>query len=165
MHEPPGGRAAAPAGLISVRDDRGFTLVELMIVVLIIGLLVGIALPTFLGARTRAQNTAAVADLRTGLSASKVYFTDGDSYLGFDATAAESLEPSLQWADAGDPPAGVVAISDVSAANIDMVRVSDSGTYFCVTDVSNSPGGVHFGKGADYASMDTSLECLALPSP
>jgi type IV pilus assembly protein PilA len=136
-----------------------------MIVVLIIGILVGIALPTFLGARTRAQNTAAVSDLRSGLAASKVHFTDGDTYLLFDATAAEAIEPSLQWADAGDPPAGVVAIAEVTDDDIDMVRRSDSGTYFCVTDVSASPGGVHFGKGPDYDSMNTSLECLALPSP
>jgi type IV pilus assembly protein PilA len=166
MHQAPGGRAAERGGLIVAHhDESGFTLIELMIVVLIIGLLVGIALPTFLGARTRAQNTAAISDLRTGLSASKVYFTDDDSYLGFDAAQAETLEPSLQWADAGDPPTGVVAVAEVTATNIDMVRLSDSGTYFCVTDVSNSPGGVHFGKGPDYASMDTSLECLALPSP
>jgi type IV pilus assembly protein PilA len=145
--------------------EAAFTLTELMIVVLIIGLLIGIALPTFLGARSRAQDTAAVSELRTGLAASKVYYTDGDTYLGFDAAQAEALEPSLQWADAGDPPSGTVAIAEVNSSDIDMVRISDSGTYFCVTDVSASPGGVHFGKGDDYASMDTSLECLALPSP
>ena len=49
--------------------EGGFTLIELMVVVLIIAILIAIAIPTFLGARTRAQDRAAQASLRNALVA------------------------------------------------------------------------------------------------
>ncbi len=55
-------------------DDHhaGFTLIEIMVVVTIIAILVTIALPTFLGARQRAQNRGTQAGLRNAFSAAKV---------------------------------------------------------------------------------------------
>src|SRR5207249_10514890 len=77
-------------------DDEGFTLIELMVVVLIIAILIAIAIPTFLGARARAQDRAAQSDLRNGLTAEKTVYTDNSTY---DATTAvmSAIEPSLNW--------------------------------------------------------------------
>ncbi len=170
MHGRSNGHVAAGGDAVSARSgsEGGFTLIELMTVVLIIAILIAIALPTFLGARTRAQDTAAVSELRTGLAASKVFFTDGDTYTGFDTIAADKVEPSLHWGGNVDPPPPTVAIAQAAGNNVDLVRRSDSGTYFCVSDIAASPGGVHFGKapaGATYADLDTQAECFALPSP
>src|SRR5690348_9077923 len=67
-------------------DEQGFTLIELMVVVLIIAILIAIAIPTFLGARQRAQDRAAQSDLRNGLTAEKTVYTDNQSYSAVVAT-------------------------------------------------------------------------------
>src|SRR5438067_7831376 len=80
-------------------DEDGFTLIELMVVVLIIAILLAIAIPTFLGARTRANDRAAQSSLRNALTAAKTIFTDSQDYTQASSGAIAANEPALTLLD------------------------------------------------------------------
>jgi len=63
-----------------IKNQKGFTLIELMIVIAIIGILAAIAIPQFAAYRTRSYNSAAQADLRNAATAQEAYYVDWQTY-------------------------------------------------------------------------------------
>jgi type IV pilus assembly protein PilA len=134
------------------RDDEGFTLIELMVVVLIIAILIAIAIPTFLGARQRAQDRAAQSNIRNAFTAEKTYYTDAQAYT---ATVSDltAIEPSLSYTGAAASLAasGNLVYVAVSGTNNDTVTLgarSGSGKCFWLQDNTTT--------GTTYASSTAS---------
>lgn len=141
-----------------MQDDKGFTLIELMVVVLIIAILIAIAIPTFLGLRRRAQDRAAQSDLRNTLTNAKAFFADTEDYSTVTAAALQSQEPSLLFVDGvtASAPGNDYSVSvNVGTTNIaddtfSAARLSASNTCFWIKDIGTSDpaaGGTFYGLG------------------
>jgi len=71
----------------SSQQPRGFTLIELMIVVAIIGILAAIAVPQFAQYRASSFNSSAIADMRNIMTAEEAYYVDNQVYVNLPAIA------------------------------------------------------------------------------
>src|SRR5437868_8214385 len=83
------------------QKEQGFTLIELMVVVLIIAILIAIAIPSFLGTRNRANDRAAQSSLRLAVTAAKTTFSDTDDFSKADKNTLAAIEPSVTFTDTG----------------------------------------------------------------
>ncbi len=77
-----------------LRREHGFTLIEILVVVMIIGVLAAIAIPSFLSQSGKSRDAAAKVAGRTAQQAIETYYTDAKSY-DTDAATLRGIEPAL----------------------------------------------------------------------
>jgi type IV pilus assembly protein PilA len=79
-----------------LRSEEGFTLIELLVVMIIIGILIAIAVPSYLAFRGTAQDTKGKADVRAAVPDAEEFFSQNNTYTGMDnATLKASYDSGI----------------------------------------------------------------------
>jgi type IV pilus assembly protein PilA len=80
---------------INARDESGFTLIELLVVLIIIGVLLAIAVPSYLGFKDRAQKAAAASNVRSAIPDAEAYYSDNQTYAGMNLAALQAIDKGV----------------------------------------------------------------------
>ena len=116
---------------VRAQSESGFTLVELLVVMLILGLLAAIAVPAFFNQRDKANDAKAKTVAKTTQTAIETYATDHNgSYVSADVAALQAIEPTI--------PATGVALSNIAATTYTITSTAtNTGHTFSISRAAN----------------------------
>jgi type IV pilus assembly protein PilA len=143
-------------------EQDGFTLLELMMVILIIAILIAVLIPVFLGATNRAKDRAVQTSLASALKGAKSSYLDQQDYSQVTLAALTQNTGGLTFVPAGTNPssASTVSVLQAPAGNTQQVILagqSKSGTCFYVLDDESAS--------ALYAKLPIAGGCAATGAP
>ncbi len=121
--------------------EEGFTLIELMIVMVYISILIAIAVPSYVRFRVRAQDSKAQANIRQALTSAEAYYTDNGNYTGMTKSALISSYNSGLSTDAN------LKVAVISA------------TQYCWSDPGGGVTWYYLGPGGSLTTSKPNASC------
>ena len=100
--------------------DQGFTLIELLVVIIILGILIAIAVPSYLSFKDRANNNAAQANIRAITPSIESWYSDNGTYVGMTLALLKSTYDQA-----------------IVVGNYSLGSVAPTATSYCIQSTSN----------------------------
>jgi type IV pilus assembly protein PilA len=129
---------------LNVRDESAFTLIELLVVLIIIGVLLAIAIPSYLGFQKKAQQTAAMSDVRSAIPDAEAYYSDNNSYTGMTAPVLQTKYDS-----------GLVLSNSGSTGIVSAKQLTGDPQSYCISAVDGGHWAFVKGPGGQVTNGDT----------